>query len=170
MGDTEGVSVSQPRVVVRDDPHAFRIRAARRGDARGVSKLIEDMGYPHGTDAVTVHWMVSHPETEIFIAADPGDRPIGLVLLTHRPSLRAGGRIAMIDELVVTPAWRMRGVGKALLEHAMDRARTLSVRRLDYCHAEELGDVPRAFLESCGMSPTDGAIYRVRDLDFCDTK
>jgi len=162
----QGVSVSNPRVVVRDDPNSFRIRAARRGDASGVAQLITEMGYPRGTDAHTVHWMVSHPETEIYIAADPGDRPIGLVLLAHRPSLRACGRIAVIDELVVTSSWRRKGVGRALMAHAIDRARTLAVKRLEYLHAGELGEAPAEFIEACELEQTGGAIFRAGAIDF----
>jgi GNAT superfamily N-acetyltransferase len=118
------------------------------------------MGYEGGTDNTTVSWMVSHPETEIYVAADAGDRVVGLVTLSHRPALRARGRIAFIDELVVAGTWRRKGVGSALLHHAAERARTLSVKRLEVLHSEELGEVPRAFFESCGLKSTDGAIYR----------
>ena len=41
--------------------------------------------------------------------------------MSHRPQLRMRGRIATIDELVVTEPWRKRGVGKALLEKAIER-------------------------------------------------
>lgn len=152
--------------MVRDDPTSFRIRAARRGDAAGIGQLITEMGYPRGTDTHTVHWMVSHPETEIYIAADQGDRPIGLVLLAHRPSLRACGRIAVIDELMVTASWRRKGVGSALMAHAIDRARTLAVKRLEYLHAGELGEAPRAFIEACGLDATEGRIFRLGSGDF----
>ena len=80
------------------DAPSFRIRRARRGDAESLATLLREMGYPHGSDAQTVHWVISHPEIEIFVAADAQDRPVGMVSLSHRPQLRLRGRIATVDE------------------------------------------------------------------------
>jgi GNAT superfamily N-acetyltransferase len=78
-----------------------------------------------------VHWVLSHPEIEVYVAGDAQDHPIGLVSLSHRPQLRLSGRIATIDELVVLPAWRRRGVARALVQRALERARVLSVKRVE---------------------------------------
>ncbi len=133
------------------DAPPFRIRRARRGDAESLATLLREMGYPHGSDAQTVHWVISHPEIEIFVAADPQDRPVGMVSLSHRPQRRLRGRIATVDELVVTEAWRRRGVGKALLLHAIERAKVLSVKRLELASRQDAGGDTSGFYESCGF-------------------
>ena len=131
---------------------AFRIRRARRGDAEALAALLRELGFPEGSDTQTVHWVTSHPEIEIFVACDPQDRPVGMLSLSHRPQLRLRGRIATVDELVVTEAWRRRGVGKALLLHAIERAKVLSVKRLELAARQDSssGDTAR-FYESCGF-------------------
>jgi len=130
---------------------AFRIRRARRGDVEALSTLLRELGYTEGSDTQTVHWVTSHPEIEIFVACDPQDRPVGMLSLSHRPQLRLRGRIATVDELVVTEPWRRRGVGRALLLHAIERARVLSVKRMELASRQESGPDTARFFEACGF-------------------
>jgi GNAT superfamily N-acetyltransferase len=138
---------------------AFRIRRARRGDAEALAALLRELGFPDGSDTQTVHWVTSHPEIEIFVACDPQDRPVGMLSLSHRPQLRLRGRIATVDELVVTEAWRRRGVGKALLLHAIERAKVLSVKRLELASRQDAGGEVARFYEACGFV-TDCQVFR----------
>ncbi|MGO8968025.1 MAG: GNAT family N-acetyltransferase [Myxococcaceae bacterium] len=112
-------------------PAAFRVRPARRGDGEHLGALLVELGHPGAGDTSTVHWVLSHPEIEVYVAADAQDRPIGLVSLSHRPQLRLSGRVATIDELVVAAAWRRKGVARALMQRALERARVLSVKRVE---------------------------------------
>ena len=130
---------------------AFRIRRARRGDAEALAALLRELGFPEGSDTQTVHWVTSHPEIEIFVACDPQDRPVGMLSLSHRPQLRLRGRIATVDELVVTEPWRRRGVGRALLLHAIERSRVLSVKRLELAARRDAGAETARFYEACGF-------------------
>jgi GNAT superfamily N-acetyltransferase len=144
----------------------FRIRSARRGDAEAIGSLLQELGYADGADTATVHWVISHPEMEIFVAADARDRAIGMVSLSHRPQLRMRGRIATIDELVVSRPWRGRGVGTELLKRAVARAKVLSVRRLELVTHVGKSDVPRRFYESNGLSEADAMVFRLSEVDF----
>jgi GNAT superfamily N-acetyltransferase len=147
------------------DAPSFRIRRARRGDSESLASLLREMGYPNGSDAQTVHWVISHPEIEIFVAADAQDRPVGMVALSHRPQLRLRGRIATVDELVVTESWRRRGVGRALMQQVIERcgARALSVKRLEV-NAYALEEL-QGFYQSCGFTQVDRMVMRYIDLE-----
>jgi N-acetylglutamate synthase-like GNAT family acetyltransferase len=137
----------------------FRIRRARRGDAEALAALLKELGFPEGSDTQTVHWVTSHPEIEIFVACDSQDRPVGMLSLSHRPQLRLRGRIATVDELVVTEAWRRRGVGRALLLHAIERARVLSVKRVELASRQDAGVDSGNFYEACGFAQ-DSMVFR----------
>lgn len=110
---------------------SFRVRLARRGDGEHLGLLLAELGHPGAGDTSTVHWVLSHPEIEVHVAADATDRPLGLLSLSHRPQLRLSGRIATIDELVVLPSARRQGIGRALVQRALERARVLSVKRVE---------------------------------------
>lgn len=139
---------------------AFRIRRARRGDAEVMASLLRELGYPQGTDQQTVHWVVSHPEIEIFVAGDPQDRPVGMLSFSHRPQLRLRGRVATIDELVVTEAWRRRGVGRALVKQILERCKVLSVKQLQLISTQTTTEGTRNFYTACGFSEVDAGVFR----------
>ncbi len=143
----------------------YRIRPCRRGDADPIGALLVESGYATRPDSATVNWIISHPEMEIFIAADSFDKPVGLVSLSHRPQLRLGGRIATIDELAVTSGWRRRGVGKGLLQRAIERAKVLSVKRLEIAVHPSGVELSRSFLSACGLVEAGAMIFRVPSFE-----
>jgi GNAT superfamily N-acetyltransferase len=89
-----------------------------------------------------------------------------MVTLSHRPQLRMRGRIATIDELVVTASWRRKGVGRELLRKAIERAKVLSVRRLELLTHPGNVDSAIVFCAACGFTKTDASVLRVTALDF----
>lgn len=139
----------------------FRVRAARRGDSDALASLLAELGYPNAADQATVHWVISHPEIEVLVAGDPQDKPVGMITLSHRPQLRARGRIATVEELVVTEAWRGKGVGRELVRHAIERARSLSVKQLELVTHRGRDVYARTFYEKCGFAETDAAVLRM---------
>jgi N-acetylglutamate synthase-like GNAT family acetyltransferase len=141
---------------------AFRVRPARRGDAESIGGLLKLLGYPEGTDAATVNWVISHPEIELFVAADGQDRPIAVVALSHRPQLRLKGRVLTIDELVVAEAWRRKGVGRALIARVIERARSLSAKQVEIATHPSEPAASLAFFEACGFSLSDARLARRR--------
>ncbi|NOJ76991.1 GNAT family N-acetyltransferase [Myxococcus xanthus] len=147
------------------DAPAFRIRRARRGDAEAMASLLKELGYPQGTDQQTVHWVVSHPEIEIFVAGDPQDRPVGMVSFSHRPQLRLRGRVGTIDELVVTETWRRRGVGRALIRQILERCKVLSAKQLQLVSPMTTTPETRNFYTACGFSEIDSGVFRHVDTE-----
>jgi N-acetylglutamate synthase-like GNAT family acetyltransferase len=136
-------------------PEGIKIRIARRGDRDSIYRLLGEAGVivPPADQSNTLSWIVSHPETEVIMAVDPLDRGVGLLALSHRPQLRVGGRIATVDEFVVTPTMRKRGIGTELLERGVARARMLGCKRVELAAV----DAPsREFFQKRGFS-TEGA-------------
>jgi GNAT superfamily N-acetyltransferase len=136
----------------------FRVRLARRGDGEQLGVLLAELGHAGAGDTATVHWVLSHPEIEVHVAADASDRPLGLLSLSHRPQLRLSGRIATIDELVVLPAARRQGVGRALVQRALERARVLSVKRVDLQLPSAPTEATYRFCEALGFRDAERGV------------
>ena len=98
-----------------------------------------------------------------------GEGPDGFAELRFRPSLYTGALDAYLEELYVVPERRGRGMGRALLEAAMEHARARGAARIDLGTSED--DVAaRALYESTGFTNREGGpdgpkmLYYERDL------
>jgi|SRR5690242_8471000 GNAT superfamily N-acetyltransferase len=136
----------------------FRVRLARRGDGEHLGLLLAELGHAGAGDTATVHWVLSHPEIEVHVAADGSDRPLGLLSFSHRPQLRLTGRIATIDELVVLPSARRQGVGRALVKRALERARVLSVKRVELQLPSVPDEATYRFCEAMGFRDAERGV------------
>lgn len=145
---------------VPQGPGSFKVRPARRGDAVPLVGLLAQVGI--ASDPNTVTWIISHPEMEIMVAADQLDRPIGFATLSHRPMLKTGGRSATIDELNVTESWRRKGVGRELLKKVVERAKVLSVKRLEVQTYGPSTPELVAFFRACGFEGCDVGVFRIK--------
>jgi len=136
----------------------FRVRLARRGDGEQLGVLLAELGHGGAGDTATVHWVLSHPEIEVHVAADVSDRPLGLLSFSHRPQLRLSGRVATIDELVVLPSARRQGVGRALVKRALERARVLSVKRVELQLPSVPDEATYRFCEAMGFRDAERGV------------
>jgi GNAT superfamily N-acetyltransferase len=147
-------------VVTPSNSPGFKVRAARRGDAAPLVALLAEEGVV--ADAHTVTWIISHPEMELVVAADALDKAVGFVSLSHRPILKLGGRSGVIDEVLVTKAWRRRGVGRELLKKVVERAKVLSVKRLEVQSHGAPDEGLLAFFKACGFEPASAGVFRLK--------
>ncbi len=145
-------------------PAEIKLRKARRGDRDWLAALLRELGYRDAADTNTVFWVLNHPEIEVLVAVDHLDRPVGLLSLSYRPQLCLRGRIATIDELVVTPEWRNKGVGSKLLEAGLARAKSLAVKRVEL-NAQSAQNLRRSFFERHGLKESDCTVIRLCELE-----
>jgi ribosomal protein S18 acetylase RimI-like enzyme len=74
------------------------------------------------------------------------------------------GPKAYLDHLVVASDWRRRGIGRALLEYAIEQARAAGASRIDLTANTEK-QAGRALYRSLGFQDRDTASFR---LDLSD--
>jgi ribosomal protein S18 acetylase RimI-like enzyme len=98
-----------------------------------------------------------------------GDQPAGLAVLRFRPALWAQGLDCYLEELYVVPQKRGQGLGRRLMETAIDVARQEGAVRMDLGTGED--DVAaRGLYESFGFTDrergTDGplSLFYEREL------
>jgi ribosomal protein S18 acetylase RimI-like enzyme len=98
-----------------------------------------------------------------------GGGPDGLAQIRYRPTLYSDGLDAYLEELYVIPERRGQGLGRALLEAAMDAARDAGATHMDLGTSE--GDrEARSLYESAGFTNNEDApggpsmLYYEREL------
>jgi glucosamine-phosphate N-acetyltransferase len=86
-----------------------------------------------------------------YVATD-GDRIVGtLTLLVERKFIHHGGRVGHIEDVVVHGEYQKRGIGQALVRHAVEEARQLGCYKVILnCFEERVG-----FYESVGFRRHD---------------
>ena len=149
------------------------VRLARVSDAHTFARLLHEFDAEFGEsapDAETiaeraVPLIESGEVTVLFV----GEGPDGFAELRFRPSLYTGALDAYLEELYVAPDRRGHGLGRALLEAAMDHARQRGAARIDL--NTSVDDVAaRALYESAGFTNREGGpggpqmLYYERDL------
>jgi ribosomal protein S18 acetylase RimI-like enzyme len=98
-----------------------------------------------------------------------GDGPDGFAELRFRPSLYTGALDAYLEELYVVPEGRGQGLGRALLEAAMEHARERGAARIDL-NTSDADVAARSLYESAGFTNREGGpegprmLYFERDL------
>lgn len=150
-----------------------RIRLASAADAPDFGRLLQAFNdeYDEQTpDAATIAEravpLIESGEVTVLFG---GDGPDGFAQLRFRPSLYTGALDAYLEELYVVPARRGEGLGRALLEAAIQHSRERGAEHIDLGTSED--DVAaRALYESSGFTnrerSKDGPrmLYYERDL------
>lgn len=154
-------------------PAEAAVRLAGPGDAAAFGALLHRFNteYDEPTpDAEVIAEraapLIESGEVDVLFA---GDGPDGFASLRFRPSLYTGALDAYLEELYVVPERRGHGLGRALLESAMDHARQRGAARIDLGTSED--DVAAlALYESAGFTNREGRpdgprmLYYERDL------
>ncbi|HEY7950828.1 MAG TPA: GNAT family N-acetyltransferase [Solirubrobacterales bacterium] len=84
-----------------------------------------------------------------------GDGPDGIAQMRYFPSLWSGELDAYLEELYVVPGLRGGGIGRTLLESAMETARAAGATRMDL-NTGETDTAARALYESVGFTNREG--------------
>lgn len=123
------------------------IRRAQREDYEPILRLIGQLPGQRrnwrgeGLDLI-YETLLGGEEQEAFVAT-LGRRVIGFISLYYMKVLHHGGKVASVQEIVVTEELRGRGVGRALLDFARQRAKELSCVGLELAYGlPGLGAIP----------------------------
>jgi ribosomal protein S18 acetylase RimI-like enzyme len=102
--------------------------------------------------AERVKELLAGGDTKILLA---GDEPSGVAVLRFRPSIWTAGLECYLAELYVAPEKRGQGMGRALMEAAIELAREEGARGMDLGTGEH-DTAARALYESLGFTNNEG--------------
>jgi GNAT superfamily N-acetyltransferase len=143
-----------------DAPNRTRIRRATPGDAPSVARLLHDFQGEFdepspGVEALEGRYadLIRNKDMIVLLV---GEGPDGFAQLRFRPWVYSAGLCAYLEELYMVPARRGNGLGRALLEAAMDAARAEGAEQIELGTSES-DTAARALYESAGFTNREGS-------------
>ncbi|MDQ4048258.1 MAG: GNAT family N-acetyltransferase [Actinomycetota bacterium] len=135
------------------------VRRAEVGDAETIGRLLHDFSSEFDDPtpgpralAERVRELLAAGEMTVLLG---GVGPHGLAVLRFRPAIWADALDCYLEELYVVPDRRGQGLGRALMQAAIDLARREGAAHMDLGTGED--DVAaRALYESLGFSNREG--------------
>ncbi|MGK2962290.1 MAG: GNAT family N-acetyltransferase [Gemmatimonadaceae bacterium] len=140
-----------------------QLRAATASDADVIARLFGELGYPVSSTDLPGRLATVIAEGGAVILASEGSGTLGMMCLARHNVLHAPGPVAYITALVTIPEARRGGIGRALVEAAVEWARRQRCVRLSVTSAEHREDA-HAFYPKCGL-PFSGRRFSM-NLDY----
>ena len=135
------------------------IRRAQVEDAGDVARLLDAFNreyddFTPGVEKLTqrARELLAGDEITVLLAGDP---PVGLAALRFRPSIWVEALEAYLAELYVDPAHRGQGLGRGLLDAALELARGRGASSIDLGTSED-DTAAIALYESAGFTNREG--------------
>jgi ribosomal protein S18 acetylase RimI-like enzyme len=135
------------------------VRLAGVEDAGAAARLLHEFNSEFGDPTPGIETLARRyaeliaSRDVLVLLAGPGQA--GFAQLRLRASLITGGRDAYLEELFVAPAQRGEGIGRALLEAAMETARANGADRIELGTSED-DRAAIGLYESTGFSNREG--------------
>ncbi len=83
----------------------------------------------------------------------------GMVMLLFTVSTFLGKKVALLEDMVVAPAWRSKGLGTRLIDHAVNYARREGFGRITLLTDSD-NDTAQQFYHSKGFSKSGMVVFR----------
>ena len=100
------------------------------------------------------------PETGTILVLREGDGIVGMVSLLYTVSTFLGGRVALLEDMVVEPAQRGKGRGGEIVQGAIEHARKAGCRRITLL-TDGHNMAARKFYETVGFQQSFMQPYRL---------
>ena len=149
------------------------VREAGVDDAHAAAQLLHDFNRefeeaapPVAALAERLALLLGHGDTVVLLV---GSAPDGIAVLRFRPALWSDGLECYLAELYVAPGRRGNGLGRALMEAALETARQRGADRMEI-GVDEPDLAARNLYESLGFTNrtggADGALMYVYERDL----
>ena len=104
-------------------------------------------------------FIIQQPELgRIFVAEVDGDVQ-GMVMLLFTISTFLGQKVALLEDMVVAPAWRGKGLGSQLIDHAEAFARQKHLGRITLLTDGD-NEAGQRFYRAKGFTPSEMVVFR----------
>lgn len=143
----------------------FQIKQVESEDVQAIAHLMRGLGYDHSVQEIGRRWnmVIDRKSNPAFLARE-GSLPVGLIALHIAPLLFYPQPLARITTLVVDAAKRSRGIGRALVEKAVQVSKDAGCDTLELTTGLQRDDA-QAFYRALGF---DCSSLRMEQSLFVD--
>jgi len=139
------------------------IRKARRSDIKALAELHRGEGWCYDDEVVLNDYWDDSFDKESILVAEVDGKVVGTLEVAKAYKARFGF-FAVLRRFVVHPAYRGRGVGKALIQYALEEAKRMGCNALELSVDPE-NTRPHKFYESLGFRDDRTEVIMVKPLD-----
>ena len=142
------------------------IDQAGLSDRREIEKLITEY---HASESLPpikerISWAVdqqlSGESPGLLLVAREEEMMVGLALAVYTPSAELG-RVMTVNDFFVRPAYRRKGVGRALAKRLIEECRSLKIDEIGL-EVLSANKTAASFWKSVGFSPSDRFLFRLK--------
>lgn len=135
----------------------FCVRLATTSDVEGMASLLEtlfeqeaEFEFDKGAHVSGLTQILTCSDAGRLIVSERGGKLIGMVNLLYTVSTALGGRVAILEDMVVSEQARGGGVGQQLLEFAINQCQEDGCRRITLLTDHDNAGAHQ-FYERCGF-------------------
>ena len=145
----------------------MEIMAARTEDIPELSNLLNllfeqeaDFTSDYQAQCSGLEAIIGNPEIGRIFVATCDSQIIGMINLLYTISTALGGRVAMLEDVIVAPDGRGLGVGSKLIEHGIQFAKQQNCKRITlFTDAENVG--AQRFYKRHGFEESSMTLFRM---------
>ncbi len=142
------------------------IRTAREGDEARCAELLgilfsqeQEFSADAKVQSQALSMIIRNPDLGRIFVGEIDDVIEGMVLLLFTVSTFLGRKVALLEDMIVTPAWRGKGIGTLLINHAVDFARGEGFGRITLLTDRD-NDAAQQFYQAQGFSKSEMVVFR----------
>jgi GNAT superfamily N-acetyltransferase len=103
--------------------------------------------------------VLDNPDTGKIFVCEINGQVRGMVMLLFTVSTFLGKKVAILEDMIVSPEFRKNRIGSQLIDYAVDYARRSGYGRITL-HTDHENRVAHSFYESKGFVRSDMVIYK----------
>lgn len=162
--------------IARDDPGVFlpkhvqqvktNVRIAAIADVARCSELLGilfDQEREFASDFIKqqkgISMVLDNPENGRIFLCEIDGKIEGMVMLLFTVSTFLGKKVAILEDMIVSPEWRGKGIGSLLIDSAIEYALNTGFGRITL-HTDYDNETAHRFYESRGFIKSDMVVFR----------
>ncbi|HME45797.1 MAG TPA: GNAT family N-acetyltransferase [Syntrophorhabdales bacterium] len=104
--------------------------------------------------------IVNNPDAGFVLVYEDGGIIQGMVLILFTVSTALGKRVAILEDMIVTPDFRAKGVGTSLVERALELALDKGCGRVTLLTDHD-NEAAHKIYRKCGFTKSDMVVFRM---------